>query len=159
MEPKNETILFGLWNEVDRAHRFCLTVSNKIQRVYRALTSDRAITIYRTIGRTILTVVLLAIACVLLLVDGVRAIHNYAQSHRDTTYTDIEAAVGDRVQVGARVVSGWIKSQRDRAFLFCRISYNTSRLAVRWKLYEVESAARERMAALGTAIVQRSIKV
>lgn len=119
-----------------------------VQYTHAAMTSDRAQSLYRTIGRTIATTVLLSIASVLLLVDAGKAIHRWAQAHQDWTYEDFEKTVADEVQAVAATVKRFVKGQRDRALSL-----------VQETAADLEMQSRARVSRLGLMISEKASPV
>ncbi|MBW4580636.1 MAG: hypothetical protein KME42_13815 [Tildeniella nuda ZEHNDER 1965/U140] len=118
------------------------------EQVYAAVTSDRAQSIYRTIRRAAVTTILLSIASILLLIDGAKAIHQWAQAHADWQYEDFEKVATDKIQAAVAAVKGVLKEQRDRASLLVKATAQ-----------QVESAARLKVAELGQKISDRALEV
>lgn len=113
------------------------------EAVYAAVTGDRAIAIYHSVIKTVLTAILLTIAAGMLTRQAVEALRQWFAAHQDEDFAKLAT---DKVEAVAATVKRVVKGQRDRASLL-----------VQSTAADLEMQARAKVSQLGLAISDRAL--
>jgi hypothetical protein len=111
------------------------------QRIHQAVTSDRAIHIYRAIIKTTVTAMLLTIAAGMLTRQAVNTLYSLYDTHKDKDFAKL---ADNQIQQAVASVKVWVKGQRDRASILVRSTFKRVNTAARLKVAEVANTVIDR---------------